>query len=120
VRNKFEVHANTAGRPQNSRTVEGLVKDKYKLDDHVLQAANRLRENKEENKKVMMRTIQVKQMQENQMKRRQDERKEKIQFDKEEQYLDMVAQKRDQDLANHHRRIAERDAEIFNIYNRPE
>ena len=69
VRNKFEVHANTAGRTQNSRTVEGLVKDKYKLDDHVLQAANRLRENKEENKKVMLRTIQVKQMQENQMQK---------------------------------------------------
>ena len=59
-------------------------------------------------------------MQENQKKKRVDEIKEKIQFDKEEQYLDTVAQKRDQDLAAHHRRIAERDAEIFNIYNRPE
>ena len=32
----------------------------------------------------------------------------------------MVAHKRDQDLAAHHRRIAERDAEIFEIFNRPE
>ena len=60
MRNKLDVHANTAGRAQNSRTVEGLVKDKYKLDDHVLHAANKLRDNKDGNKKVMLRTMQVK------------------------------------------------------------
>lgn len=37
--NKLEVHANRAVRAQNARTVERLVKDKYKLDDHVLDAA---------------------------------------------------------------------------------
>lgn len=31
-----------------------------------------------------------------------------------------MANKRDRDLANHHKRIADRDAEIFNIFNRPE
>lgn len=59
-------------------------------------------------------------MYDNRMKKQRDAMIERIQFEKEEAHLDMVAEKRDADIADHHRRIAERDAEIFNIYNRPE
>jgi hypothetical protein len=118
--NKLEVHANRAVRAQNARTVERLVKDKYKLDDHVLDAAQKLRENKDLNKKVMLLHAQTQQIQENRIKKQHAEIKEKTKFDAEERHLDMVAKKRDSDIADHHRRIAQRDAEIFNIYNRPE
>lgn len=59
-------------------------------------------------------------MKENRMKRHNDTVKEKQQFDKEEAELDAMANKRDRDLAEHHKRIADRDADIFNIFNRPE
>ena len=59
-------------------------------------------------------------MKENQTKRRNDNLKEKYLQYKEEAEQEAMANKRDRDLANHHKRIADRDAEIFNIFNRPE
>lgn len=78
LQNKVEVHANRATRSNNTRTIEHLVKDKYRLDDHVLQSANRLQANKDENKKAMLFNAQVKQMNDNKAKKQQAAIKEKI------------------------------------------
>ena len=59
-------------------------------------------------------------MKDNRIKRQNDNMREKHKFDREEAEQEAMANKRDQDLANHHKRIADRDAEIFNIFNRPE
>ena len=112
LQNKIDVHSNRKNRNQHNHTTDAKVQLKYRHDDQVLGIANMLQDHKDKNKRSLLNNQLMHQMKDNRTKRQTDQIREKQKFDREEAEQEAMANKRDQDLANHHRRIADRDAEI--------
>lgn len=104
----------------HAQTFDNDVKLKYKLDDYTLNKAINLRDNKEHNKKVLIQNAQMQQIKENSNRKMRDMIGENVKIAQEEQWRQMDANKRDYMIAEHHRKIAERDKEIFDKFSKPE